>query len=52
MNENRVIVQNQAVAAWCTNPKSTLNIGTGIGKTKIAIDIIELVYNTARWPYF
>jgi RNA polymerase primary sigma factor len=43
MNENRVKVQNAAIEAWTNNPRSTLNLCTGLGKTKIAIDIIEIV---------
>lgn len=48
MNENRVIIQTRAKTAWISNPKSTLKLCTGLGKTKIAIDIIEIVINKIK----
>lgn len=37
----RDIIQLQALSAWRSNPKSVLEIATGVGKTKIAILAIE-----------
>lgn len=45
MTNNRVIKQQEAVAAWVNNPKSTLNMCTGSGKTYTSIQIIELVHS-------
>lgn len=45
MNANRIIKQNEALEAWSNNPKSTLNLCTGFGKTYMAIRVIEKVYN-------
>lgn len=41
----RDIIQQQALSAWRSNPKSVLEIATGVGKTKIAIMAIEAVVN-------
>ena len=45
MTHNRVIKQQEAVKAWVNNPKSTLNMCTGSGKTYTSIQIIELVHS-------
>ena len=45
MNTNRVIKQEEAFKAWVNNPKGTLNLFTGFGKTYMAIKIINFLYN-------
>jgi superfamily II DNA or RNA helicase len=45
MSVNRIIKQNEALEAWSNNPRSTLNLCTGFGKTYMAIRVIEKVYN-------
>jgi len=45
MNNNRVIKQAEALEAWISNPKSTLNLPTGFGKTYMALSIINYLYN-------
>jgi len=39
----REIIQQQAFSAWAANPRSVLEIATGVGKTKIAIMAINAV---------
>jgi superfamily II DNA or RNA helicase len=43
MNSNRVIKQKEALTAWGNNPRSTLNLATGFGKTYIALCAVEKV---------
>lgn len=45
MNQNRVIKQLEAFDAWVKNPKSTLNLCTGFGKSYMAIKIADFIYN-------
>lgn len=42
---NRVIKQTEAFNAWVSNPRGTLNLPTGFGKTYMALLIIEKVIN-------
>lgn len=39
----RELIQQQAFNAWASNPRSVLEIATGVGKTKIAIMAIDAV---------
>lgn len=45
MQTNRDIKQSEAFNTWCGNPKSTLNLCTGAGKTKIALMCIQKVFD-------
>lgn len=41
----RDVVQQRGYAAWCSNPRSFLEMATGTGKTRIAIMAVEAVVN-------
>lgn len=41
----RDIIQQRGYAAWCSNPRSFLEMATGTGKTRIAIMAVEAVVN-------
>lgn len=44
MQTNRDIKQFEAFNAWCNNPKSTLNLATGVGKTKVSLMCINKAF--------
>ncbi len=41
----RDLIQQQAYNAWAANPRSVLELATGVGKTRIAIMAVEAVVN-------
>lgn len=41
MQNNREIIQNKCIEKFKENKSGILSLATGVGKTKVAIDIIE-----------